>query len=366
MRRISAFIISMGLCLSLTAASSAEGVLYETTQAPEENEPVVFTAAEEPVVMTEISVADDYSYEGEGGLVPTYIDNTIQPEFTLPEEGKSETPSFVATDSEIFGADGIVPAEREEGVFFADMSELYFYWHSSGKYEYTYPDYVCGIWTETGDMSELVVAVTKDEAGEAGKEEILSLIENDASVRFTYQSYPYHELKRVQDEITSYMGDTSGIYGVGVYEMDNKVHIDINMSNSEAENYVKKLTAHYGDKIVFEAGSGIILDSASAAITYDGAIPATGVTETGAIVYGGVSENGMDNFWIFAVCGAVVIFAVTVLLVLHRARLRQTVTGAYSEKTARLTRKNTEKLIAEATEIPSEDILKKLKEEIEK
>lgn len=358
MRKFSAFIICMGLSFCMTAVSSAEEVLYETTQ-----------ATEEPVVMTEISEADDYSYAEEGGLVPTHIDNTIVPEFTLSEEGAAETPpdnmpSFVATDSEVIGADGIVPAEREDGVYFADMSELYFYWQSSGKYEYIYPDYVCGVWTETGDMSELVVAVTKDEAGEAGKEEILSLIENDSTVKFTYQSYPYHELRKVQEEITPLMGDASGIYGIGVYEMDNKVHADIDMSNPEAENYVKKLTAVYGDKIVFEGGSGIVLDSASNAVSYDGAIAATGTTETGIVNVGG--EESVNNFWIFAVCGAVVIFAVAVLFIVHRVRLKQTVTGIYSEKATGLTRRDTERLITETTEIPSDDILDKLKKEIEK
>lgn len=358
MRKISAFIICMGFCLCMTSVASAEEVLYETTQ-----------ATEEPVIMTEISEADDYSYAEEGGLVPTYIDNTIVPEFTLSEEGAVETPpdnmpSFVATDSEVFGADGIVPAEREEGVYFADMSELYFYWHSSEKNEYIYPDYVCGVWTETGDMSELVVAVTKDEAGEAGKEEILSLIENDSSVKFTYQSYPYHELRKIQEEITPLMGDASGIYAIGVYEMDNKVHADIDMSNPEAENYVKKLTAAYGDKIVFEGGSGIVHDIASEALSYDGAIPATGATETGIVNVGG--EESVNNLWVFAVCGVVVIFAVAVLFIVHRARLRQTVTGTYTEKTATLSRKDTERLVAETMEIPSDDILNKLKKEIEK
>lgn len=358
MRKFSAFIICMGFCLCMTSVASAEGVLYETTQ-----------ATEEPVIMTEISETYDYSHAEEGGLVPTHIDNTIVPEFTLSEEGAVETlpediPSFVATDSEVFGADGIVPAEREDGVYFADMSELYFYWHSSGKYEYIYPDYVCGVWTETGDMSGLVVAVTKDEAGEAGKEEILSLIENDSTVKFTYQSYPYHELRKIQEEITPLMGEASGIYGIGVYEMDNKVHADIDMSNPDAEAYVKKLTAAYGDKIVFEAGSGIVLDSASNVVSYDGAVPATGTTETGIVAVWG--EESVNNFWIFAVCGTVVIFAVAVLFIVHRVRLKQTVTGTYTEKTAVLTRRDTERLVAETTEIPSEDILNKLKKEIEK
>lgn len=358
MRKFSAFMICMGLSFCMTAVSSAEEVLYETTQ-----------STEEPVIMTEISEADDYSYAEEGGLVPTHIDNTIVPEFTLSEVGDAEIPpedmpSFGTVNDDIFGTDGIVPAEREGGVYFADMSELYFYWQTSGVYEYTYPDYVCGVWTETGDMSGLVVAVTKDEAGEAGKEEILSLIENDSSVKFTYQSYPYHELRKIQEEITPLMGDDSGIYGIGVYEMDNKVHADIDMSNSEAENYVKKLTAAYGDKIVFEGGSGIVLDSASNAVSYDGAIPATGVTETGVVTDG--VEESVNNLWIFAVCGVVVIFAVTVLFTVSRMKMRQTVTGTYTEKTTSLTRKDTEKLIAETTEIPSDDILDKLKKEIEK
>lgn len=371
--------ISAVLCLNFSVCASAEDA--------------VETAVETAAPATEISVADDFSYAEEGGLVPTVIDDTIEPGIILPEETAVSEWKNVP-DTNHFGANDIVPATREDGTPIAKyltMGDLYQAWFENEEYEYHYPDYVCGVWTETGDMSQLVVAVTKDEAGEAGKQEILSLIENDASVKFTYQSYTYKELRQLQDELSQFMGDESGIYGIGVYEMDNKVHADIDMSNPNAEMYVEKLLGQYGDKLVFEAGSGIVLDCQTEGIIdgaggdMDGAVytpsigtdeydagggyqdtPAVTMEELATVTEIGVTGAKQDNTWIFAVCVvAVILLGAVIAFVVSRARAKQTTAGILSDNVP-FTVSDTEAIVRKSVEKPSEDILSSVLEEIEK
>ena len=335
MRKTFSALLISALCLNFSICASAEAVAFETSMAEE------------------------------GGLVPTVIDESIEPSFTLPEEdytGAIPEETFKVYPPKYIGGNEIVPSTRDDGTPIAKymtMADLYQDWYASGKYEYNYPDYVCGVWTETGDMSELVVAVTKDEAGEKGKEEILSLIENDDSVKFTYQSYTYKELRQVQGEITQFMGDESGIYGIGVYEMDNNVHAVIDMSNPNAEMYVEKLLGQYGDKLVFEAGSGITLDCTTVGVIdsaggYDiggetgyeeaagGGIyavgtntdgiasdaPAVTMEELAAVTDISITSANQDNTWIFAVCvAAVLVIAVVVAVAVNKGKAKQTTAG---------------------------------------
>ncbi len=405
MRKYILTAISAVLCFNFSVCASAEDA--------------VETAVETAVPATAISVADEIPDAEEGGLVPTYIDDTIEPAFTLSEEeytGVLPEETTVSEwknvpDTNAFGANGIVPVTREEGTPIAKymtMGDLYQAWFASGEYEYYYPDYVCGVWTETGDMSELVVAVTKDEAGEKGKEEILSLIENDDSVKFTYQSYSYKELRQVQEEISHFMGDESGIYGLGVSEMENKVCANIDMSNPNAEMYVEKLLGQYGDMIVFEAGNGFTLDAATEGIIDSAGgediggegiyTPSIGsddiVTEIGAgggVFATGINADGgyqeapavtmeelaavaeisvtgakQDNAWIFAVCViAVLAIAVVVAVLVNKGKAKQTTAGIVIDGT-RLTVSDTETIVTESKETPQRDILGAVMEEIEK
>ena len=65
---------------------------------------------------------------------------------------------------------GVLAAE------FADANALFQYWYSTQETPSAspYPDYVCGVWSTDGTTDHLTIAVTKDEAGEAGKSEIPS------------------------------------------------------------------------------------------------------------------------------------------------------------------------------------------------
>ena len=227
-------------------------------------------------------------------------------------------------------ADGASTERTDEGKY-ATMGELYQAW---GGYE-GYPDYICGVWSTDGGMSNMTVAVTKDKAGERGKEEILSLLENPNSVTFTYQSYSYQELQEVNEAIVSRMmaGDQS-IVACGIYEMENKVHISVLETAENAEETAQKLVKTYGDKVMVELGS-MVFDTTMEE-TYDRGVPGV----------------------LLVLAAAAVLLGITVAVKLP-ARL----TSAGKVITERpMSRRQVEKLVAKSTEIPSQ----RLEEQIQK
>lgn len=169
-----------------------------------------------------------------------------------PEENASPD-----TPVEDAPADAGLPAEPVDGKY-SSMGALYQAW---GGYE-GYPDYVCGVWSTDGGLTNMTVAVTKDETGEQGKGEILSLLKNTDTVTFTYQSYTYGELREVNDAIVDrMMAGGSPIVSCGIYEMENKVHISVLETAENAETVAQELLEQYGDKVIVELGSEIILDT---------------------------------------------------------------------------------------------------------
>lgn len=339
----------------------------------------------------------------EGGLVPTVKvgdDGTSYSEEYIEEHAEEytgEDGTFISEDStfisgyKIVGANETVPAVREDGepiAKYLNMGELYNSWFRNEEYKYGYPDYVCGVWTETGDMSELVVAVTKDEKGNAGKEEILSLIEDDNSVKFVYQIYSYTELRDIQEELSPLMSD-NGVYGLGVDEMNNKVSMVVNMEHPNIQEFMKKCFEQYGDKVCFEAGSEIVLQSADVvetdadigAVTFAnensltssvdfGSVVTKEETlmppvEEGAIVTIGAVENKADNPWIFAVCVVVVVFLAGIVFALSKNKAKQTTAGTIVGGDTALSFKETERLVAESEETPSDSVFETVMKEIE-
>ena len=227
-------------------------------------------------------------------------------------------------------ADGASTERTDEGKY-ATMGELYQAW---GGYA-GYPDYICGVWSTDGGMSNMTVAVTKDKAGERGKEEILSLLENPNSVTFTYQSYSYQELQKVNEAVVKRMiaGDRS-IVACGIYEMENKVHISVLETAENAEETAQKLVKTYGDKVMVELGS-MVFDTTMEE-TYDRGVPGV----------------------LLVLAAAAVLLGITVAVKLP-ARL----TSAGKVITERpMSRRQVEKLVAKSTEIPSQ----RLEEQIQK
>ena len=227
-------------------------------------------------------------------------------------------------------ADGASTERTAEGKY-VTMGDLYQAW---GGYE-GYPDYICGVWSTDGGMSNMTVAVTKDKAGERGKEKILSLLENPNSVTFTYQSYSYQELQEVNEAIVSRMmaGDQS-IVACGIYEMENKVHISVLETAENAEETAQALVKTYGDKVMVELGS-MVFDTTMEE-TYDRGVPGV----------------------LLVLAAAAVLLGITVAVKLP-ARL----TSAGKVITGRpMSRRQVENMIADSCEIPSQ----RLDEQIQK
>lgn len=173
-------------------------------------------------------------------------------------------PAFAVVECKVPGAavpDGAVldvPVLGGAGETYATMGDLYQAW---GGYA-GYPDYVCGVWSTDGGMINMTVAVTDDKAGEQGKEEILSLLANPETVTFTTHKYSYRELLIVNDEIVAQMVvGGSPIVACGIYEMENKVHVSVLETAENAETIARELSAKYGDKLMVELGSELILDA---------------------------------------------------------------------------------------------------------
>lgn len=135
---------------------------------------------------------------------------------------------------------------------FKNAGELFQYWEGNDAY----PDYVCGVWSTDGGYINLTIAVLDTEEGNSGKEEILDLIENDATVTFAYGEYSYNYLRHVQDELEPYYGTETGLISSGVDVMGSRVNIGIltdKMNSPEALTMLEELRGKYGDVFTVEA-----------------------------------------------------------------------------------------------------------------
>ena len=213
MKRIITMILTLAFAMSLPAFAAVQC----TVPGAEESATITFDVPELPGTLV-----------GEGETTPAYD----------PAEG-------VAPDDPTQG----LPLMTEDGKY-TTMGALYTAWNG---YE-GYPDYVGGVWTETGDMSRLTVAVTD----EAGEEAIRAQLADQDSVEFVLCKYSYAELNAVMKEITKRMIDGEpAISACGVYEMENAVHITLKKDHENADLLAKELANTYGDKVVVELSDAI-------------------------------------------------------------------------------------------------------------
>ncbi len=131
------------------------------------------------------------------------------------------------------------------------LFDLFQTWANDG-----YPDYVTGIWSNDGSSYNLTVGVVEGAAGEAGKQEILNLIENDASVTFTTQAYSHNYLLQVQEELNPYFRqEESGMIFTGVDDINNCVTVGIldhKEGDETTQSFIADLQHTYGDAISIE------------------------------------------------------------------------------------------------------------------
>ena len=230
-------------------------------------------------------------------------------------------------------ADGIYEEQPVDGKY-RTMGALYQAW---GGYE-GYPDYVCGVWSTDGGLNNMTVAVTKDEAGEKGKGEILSLLENADSVTFIYQSYSYQELSAVNDAVVEQMlAGGSPINSCGIHEMENKVYITVLETAEGSQAVAQELVETYGDKVFVELGDMIFTD--------------TTMEET--------RDWGVNGMLL--VLAAAVLLAGVAVAVKLPARLTSAGNVVVERK---LTHRQTEKIIAESTLTPPDRVEEQIKKKL--
>lgn len=134
------------------------------------------------------------------------------------------------------------------------LFDLFQHWCNEG-----YPDYVTGVWSNDGSTYNLTVGVTGDAAGEAGKQEILNLVEDDASVNFAPQTYTHNYLMQIQDDLLPYFEQDLGLVASGVYDMENYVGVEILAAKANEEatlDFIAELKEKYGEAVSVSYSEG--------------------------------------------------------------------------------------------------------------
>lgn len=149
---------------------------------------------------------------------------------------------------------------------FETASELSQYWSETG-----YPSYICGVfvWNQFPDKMVVAFGITDDEAGKAGQEEILALIEDKSTIHFVTQKYTYAQMLSVKENLISYLTshyEMLGEWNVGIRQSKNYVYVNLweNEKNLDViERFKNEVYEKYGDMIyiaVSETEGGLSLD----------------------------------------------------------------------------------------------------------
>ena len=122
------------------------------------------------------------------------------------------------------------------------------------------PDYICGVWSTDGGANNLTFGIQNNADGNAGKQEMLSLVKNDSTLTFVYQEYSRNYLLQIQREIDEYMIKDLGLVETALDEQNNCIELGIlterkddvntqNMLEEIIDKYGKAVSVHYTDKI---------------------------------------------------------------------------------------------------------------------
>ena len=142
---------------------------------------------------------------------------------------------------------------------YSTAGDLYEAWHNN------LPDYICGVWSTDGGTTNLTFGIQNNEAGNAGKQKILELIENDSSVTFVYQEFSRNYLLKIQKEIDGYFAKDLGLISTGLDDINNCIVLGIYIErkdNADTQNMIDEITAKYGkavsveytDQLIFTVG----------------------------------------------------------------------------------------------------------------
>lgn len=186
----------------------------------------------------------------------------------------------------------LVPVAAKEK--YATAMDLYQSWEGE------YPDYVCGVWSESGG-GHLTIAVVDVDA----KAKILGQVEDVSTMTLILQKYSQKELLAIQDAMIPYM-ERGWIWTTALDESNNRVVVGLNLDNRSAEMdaFVMDTVAQYGTAVVFEKGYPVEL---SVGDQLD------------------ISVSQDQPWWLI---GAAVLFAVACLMLAARHRRRALLTTA--------------------------------------
>lgn len=229
---------------------------------------------------------------------------------------------------------------------FEKMKDLNNYWAENDAY----PDWLCGIWTETGSLDNLVVSVLDTDEGNRGKQEILGLIEDDTSVTFTYGQYSRNYLVGVKDSFTYEQFQKLGLSYTAFLDAENRIELGVlyeKRDDPDVQKSLKELKAQYGD--IFK------VKYVESAIT-NGALV---LEDVPAVKYTVITEAKSSPPYLLyiAVAVSLLLSATCIFLLLkqRKALALQTAAGGTLSTTSRLSAKEVESLVRNTeVEVPEE------------
>lgn len=140
------------------------------------------------------------------------------------------------------------PVWAQEAVYQTAI-ELYRSW---GKNP---PDYIYGAWTTDGGIANMTFGIPDNEIGEAGRAEILNLVEDDSTASFVYQKYSRDELYQIFQEMHSYFDRNAGLITLAVDISGNQVKVEIfdqYLENPDTQAMISEIKTKYGDVVCIE------------------------------------------------------------------------------------------------------------------
>ncbi|MBQ8572647.1 MAG: hypothetical protein IJ451_04195 [Ruminococcus sp.] len=234
---------------------------------------------------------------------------------------------------------------------FKKMKDLNNYWAENDAY----PDWFCGVWTETGSLNNLVVSVLDTEEGNNGKQEILDLIEDDTSVTFTYGEYSRNYLIGVQYSFSKETFQELGLSYAAFLDDQNRIELGILKSkrnDPKVNEKLEELKEQYGDIFTVEYTDGIVTTDISLA------------KDLPSVVY--TVEKASPSYFIYVAVAVSFLLSLICLVTIVRQKKRyalQTNEGVTVNVYSKLSVKELEHLIINTDiEIPSSLDVKIMKE----
>lgn len=190
-----------------------------------------------------------------------------------------------------------------------------------------FPDALTGVWSTDGGIENLTFGVTDNEEGDALREEILRLVENDDTVTIVTQKYPKRYLQAVQEEIRPYFEDIEiGMVAMGIHEMDNCLFIDLlkeKAGTEKTEAFLAMVSEKYGDAVKAECNAD---GYAQPAISYEIALETPRINNLNVMTTDSDRAEPNVTPWQFAVfaVGAVLLVGAVGVIGIRQTSLRKT------------------------------------------